>query len=133
MENNSVPVPPATLTKQQRDNLLLAIDRAEGFGACTYVKDGKPLCVIAQLAAIEGVPVELMCMWGNQSVYGIALPPALQAYDGFGFGAASFLRKVQRCWDLLPALNDPDFDIAERRKQKMRDLVEQAYAAGGAK
>jgi len=47
-----------SFTQDQIDKLNKAIDLAEEFGACLYTQDGKPCCVIAQLASLEGINVK---------------------------------------------------------------------------
>lgn len=56
------------LTKEQVEKLNKAIDLAEEPGGCRYAIDGKPCCVIGQLAVLEGVPVSEL-----DSAYGIEL------------------------------------------------------------
>lgn len=117
------------LTKKQRKNLNLAIDRARGPGACSYVIDDEPGCVIGQLAAIEGVSVNQLNTWGTQTVKYLCdkneLPEPLTRYPNV------LLRQVQKVWDRwynqltdnltnLPALTDAN--IAELRDQ-MHSIV----------
>ncbi len=57
------------MIKKRIKNLLLAIDRTEG-NACTYLYPDMttPCCVIAQLAMIEGVPIEDIRGWQKGSI-----------------------------------------------------------------
>lgn len=54
------------LPQDQKQKLHAAIDLAQGSGGCRYTMDGRPFCVIAQLAALEGVPVEQLQVWDCQ-------------------------------------------------------------------
>jgi hypothetical protein len=46
---------PQSLTADQMERLRLAAERAELPGACRYVVDRRPCCVVAQPAVLERV------------------------------------------------------------------------------
>lgn len=51
------------LTPAQVEKVARAIELAWAPGECKYQVDGAPCCVLGQLAALEGVPVETLRMW----------------------------------------------------------------------
>lgn len=85
------------LTEEQYNNVLKAIDLAKGPGACLYIDDDddSPMCVIAQLAKIEGD--DYLSLKGLGSTVTIAINgkkfPGLSKYDG------DFLNYLQTMWD----------------------------------
>jgi hypothetical protein len=57
------------LTAEQAEKLHAAVDRATGPGKCNYINKDAPACVIAQLGALHGVPVDTMNnWWGTVSI-----------------------------------------------------------------
>jgi hypothetical protein len=107
-----------------RSNLELAIDRAEGFGVCKYVSQGRPVCVIAQLGAIEGVSIEEMERW-NGSIIRSVYPkvPKFRKYN------KELLTELQVIWDDIrtwerPAQTKENISTA---RDAMRKLVQEYY------
>lgn len=88
------------LTPEQVQKLEQAIDLARDPGACRYVKDGAPCCVVAQLAVLEGIPVAVLKVWDGAEdgrparvdCIG-ALPEPLAAYPD------DLLLELQQDWD----------------------------------
>src|SRR5690606_23458401 len=89
------------LTDEQRENLLLAIERAKDSGACRYVKNGEPCCVIGQYAYLTGVPIETLEEWDRSGHAGSSLNVwFLISNGGYSPGlSADFLWAIQRVWD----------------------------------
>lgn len=96
------------LTPQQVSRVELAIERARRAGAPIYVDQHGPVCVIAQLGALEGIPVERMATW-TSSVTGLAKSaPELLAYpryllDKLQLGWSDPWRSEERCRERLRA------------------------------
>jgi hypothetical protein len=89
-----------TLTPKQIRNLHTAIERAEGFDKCKYTRGGQPRCVIGQLAALEGVPVEVMKKWDTytaantvEDIYNEDDAAPLRKYP------LTLLAELQTAWD----------------------------------
>lgn len=82
-----------------------AIDAAQGFGACQYVKDGQPQCVVAQFAVKCGLAVEEMRGWTE---YWFLIP------DNY--------KVPQRMLDISGRLQDLQ-NIWDKRKMKYFDEV----------
>lgn len=82
------------MTKRQIEKLREAIRLAEGPGECKYCNGG-PLCVIGQLAAIEGIGVVRMRTWGTSGIRDGATDfgRRLEAYP------PALLERLQRIWD----------------------------------
>lgn len=54
------------ITEELKKMLHESIDAAKGFGACRYVADGQPQCVVAQFASRCGVmPEDMLNKWGG--------------------------------------------------------------------
>ena len=49
--------------EELKNNLLQAVERATQPTECLYIVDGKPCCVIAQLAVLEGINVDTIAKW----------------------------------------------------------------------
>lgn len=104
------------LTDAQRLKLIFAIDKAEGHGLCTYFEDGKPTCVTAQLAVIEGTDVKIIKRW-TESICVVltksSTPQVLKEYP------PALLQYLQFIWD--------DKTIPHTKaREMMRELVEAA-------
>lgn len=95
------------LTKDQIKKLYAAINSAREPGGCKYVSDGVPCCVIAQLATLEGVPLETLERWnstedildGQDSItelYAKQQPATGMLNEKYGI---VFLRDLQDIWD----------------------------------
>jgi len=69
------------MKQKEVNNLRKAIDLAEKPSGCKYVVDGKPCCVIAQLAVLEGIPVEDISKWDRQNSCGIGVLPLTNGVD----------------------------------------------------
>lgn len=84
------------LTEEQYNNVLKAIELAKGPGACRYIDDDdSPMCVIAQLAKIEGDDYLSLKGFGCTVVAAINGKKfaGLSKYDG------DFLNYLQTMWD----------------------------------
>lgn len=102
-------------TEAQRANLLLAIDRAEGKGDCSY----RAGCVIAQLADIEdpsGATREALTSVTDEAGEDDCIPvqhcgvhPALAGYD------PKLLRCLQSEWD-----TDDGTEADARRRMRLK-------------
>jgi hypothetical protein len=109
-----------SLTPEQKEKCLKAVELAKFPGACRYVaEDGvTPLCVIAQLGVLEGVSLDAMTIWGRKAIWDVFAfgregHEVLASYD------ERFLTKLQKLWDTC------DADEADVVKRTMRHLVEQ--------
>jgi hypothetical protein len=84
------------LTPEQAHKLEQAIEWARFPAGCEYVgSDGEPACVIAQLAALEGVDALTLDAWDNTTLPGVSSlrPAELAAYP------IELLAKLQQAWD----------------------------------
>ena len=101
------------MTEEQIARLQTAIDKAENPGACCYVVNGRPSCVIAQLYILEGGSVDTLKEWGA-TVIGCVLnerhPAELAHYP------KGLLQNLQYLWDI-------GVDDAESRREAMRKEV----------
>ena len=113
----------ALITQEMMDRLLEAAERAEAPGACRYVRDGEPCCVIAQLGALEGATVEQMANAAGEvepyededgdTDHGIGSSLADVFLEDFGLSKAwpqAPLVAVQKQWDAAKGV-----DIEEAR------------------
>lgn len=110
------------ITLKQKENLLKAIDQAEGYGGCQYVTfDKRPCCVIAQLACLEGVSIKELDQWLGVNVEGILLSERLnnQALRPY---PKDLLLRIQTLWDCMGIWVDV-FD-SDSAKHAMREVVE---------
>lgn len=114
------------ISKEIQKNLLLeAIEKAQGRGKCEYFSDGKPRCVIGQLASLNGTTKEELYEWDflrghegsiNSSVKTVLTliePESLQPFD------SGLLISLQVCWDT--------YESDESAKAAMVSLVEAHY------
>ncbi len=109
------------LTKEQENNVLLAIDSAEEAGTCEYVINGQPCCVIAQLAVIEGVTTDTMESWrhsgGDGDPKSMIVGDVLDSFDTpLDEYPRALLVSIQAVWDT----NYCEIDARE----KMRDRLD---------
>lgn len=100
------------LTETQKDILHRAIDLAKGYGECEYTMDGKPCCVIGQLAFLTGCSINKMGEWSGQTVDNEDVP------NFIGINKY-FLKQIQRIWDGTGERMDP-----ERARDKMHNMVD---------
>lgn len=105
------------LTEEQIARLQTAIDKAETPGACRYVVDGRPSCVIAQLYILEGGSVDTLEEWGA-TVIGCVLDEWHPAE--FAHYPKGLLQNLQYLWDT-------GMDDAECRREVMRKEVKDFY------
>jgi hypothetical protein len=87
----------------QIENIKKAIELAKQNGhqgECRYVTDGKPDCVVAQLATIEGVSIEDLAKWEKKNVLAAAMfnKPGANSLREKGYNT-EFLLLLQRIWD----------------------------------
>lgn len=87
-----------TVTPEQREKIELAIAKAKGPGACSYVAG----CVAGQLARIEGVSKERLEAWDERrdsnaisALIEEGVVPELARYD------IVLIRLLQRTWDRI--------------------------------
>lgn len=84
------------LTEQQYNNVLKAIELAKGPGSCKYfADDDTPMCVIAQLAKIEGD--DYLSLKGLGCTVRIAING--KKFTGLSKYDIDFLYDLQRNWD----------------------------------
>lgn len=109
----------------KKDKLYLAIKRAKGHGKCCYEINGEPCCIIGHLAIIEGLSINTLKKWDNESATSFS---AVSANNKRGtktlsnkYGS-SFLCRLQLMWDLVG-------DSTAESRKKMRKLVEKEYGA----
>ncbi len=110
------------LTQDQAEKLRKAISQAQKFGGCKYVSEDKPCCVIAQLATLEGVPLEKLREWdeaNSQSVLAIQ-PEELASYS------FSRLSQIQNFWDGIGTVNEPMETRIDHARELMLAVVEEA-------
>lgn len=82
------------LTEQQVQRLTYAIDNASGHGSLQYIVDGKPACVVAHLAAVEGVADSVMKRWDDSAFVVLSKPNSpLKSYP------IALLQYLQFLWD----------------------------------
>ena len=109
------------LTVEQREKLMKAIDLAEGPGECTYVRDGRPCCVVAQLGAMEGIPLDTMAEWDRGGTrVGLILyaeKPGAQELRPYG---RELLGAIQELWD---GADETDITPEPEKRAKMREIV----------
>jgi hypothetical protein len=125
-----------SLTPEQKDKLLLAIERAEGQSECQYYSNddrSKPMCVVGQLIEIEkpGFGLELRSAANKQGVYLLSdyHPEVEQILFPYGF---RLLSELQSLWD-NPAIVDDLGDIVhtmseDEAKTAMFYLVERGLS-----
>lgn len=90
-----------------KTNLYKALELATMAGACLYVHNGKPCCIIAQLYVLEGGKVEDMLSVKNKlgewsavkHVYEDLAPPQLTKYP------KNLLITMQARWDAAELTN----------------------------
>lgn len=111
-----------TLTNEQIKTLHKAIDLAVLPGGCQYVTNDAPSCVIAQLATLEGAPLEILKMWnvsargGDSKKIGSLIndgdPTARRLGNKYG---DQLLIDLQEIWDSF----DDKVILRERMRQKV--------------
>ncbi len=94
------------LTEDQKAKLYKAIDAADGYATCAYLgfRSSGPRCVIAQLAALEGITCDRMHAWGASTVDKLpggsvpfnVIPDPLPELTPYGL---PLLRALQVIWD----------------------------------
>lgn len=106
------------ITAEQKEKLYRAIELARNAGGCEYVYKGKPCCVIAQLASIEGITIDNMKEWGSKAIASIwfsgmiSIRPLL-VYPSY------VLTLIQSAWD------DTHNSFAEEtRRANMKAIVD---------
>jgi len=106
----------------RKEKLLKAIDLAQGPGKCLYVVDGKPCCVVGQLAILEGVAIDFFeqrnkmgCRYNELSI-----GPFTELTSELDYNEC-MLQKLQSIWD---GAGEED---VEKYKQQMRDVVNEYF------
>lgn len=122
-----------SLTPEQKAELRLAIEKAEGPGRCSYVNADKtgPQCVIGQLLALRGVDTQTLCTikgtiggllnykddledpW-HTTTGSVEVQAALAGFD------VGLLRELQNEWDCSRLSSE------DAARQRMLALVEAA-------
>jgi hypothetical protein len=119
----------AIITRKQMDLLLEAAERAKMPGACRYVYEGEPCCVIAQLGALHGASIEKMGEYeyvdddetGNVSSEPFDICPEEDFALGEWREHVSSLRAVQSEWDKqFESVNEARAALRERISQKFQ-------------
>lgn len=121
------------LTQELKDKLLLAIERAEEPGACKYFdSDGKPLCVVGQLIAIEQPDFVIRSNYNTQGVpiLSDAHPKLRSIFSQYGM---MLLNDIQNIWDAPQERDEYDEVIYTRSEAELKKLmiqkVEEAFLA----
>lgn len=83
------------LTKECADNLHLAIDRAKGYGKCTYTGG----CVIAQLFLIEGFDDAYINTIEGHGVVSVLMQDYVEIRSKMARYGSDLLRQMQVFWD----------------------------------
>jgi hypothetical protein len=91
------------ISRKQMDRLLEAATLAREPGACRYVKDEQPCCVIAQLAVLHGAEISQIAKYdhhqGDELPAGLGVDSVdLRDFKLEGWDRAS-LREIQAVWD----------------------------------
>ena len=103
------------MSDERKANLRRAIRNARGPAQCMYVFNGKPWCVIGQLASLEGVTVESLSEWVG-FIELIDDSAAKSLLDRYG---TDLLSNLQGIWD-------DDDETAATKRFEMRELVNEA-------
>lgn len=101
----------------QIDKLNKAIDLAEEFGACIYTQDGKPCCVIAQLAALEGIDVKRL----DVNLKSIDAYLRTERFKELDVYPREFLVGLQNIWD-----SKQIYKTADNARAAMRQFFKEA-------
>lgn len=113
------------LSDEQKEKLYQAIDAARGPGACDYVEGGKPCCVIAQLAHLEGVSIEDMAStWGVSQVQHISERPYVRGVEFIIKYPVKLLTELQTIWDTCKQVTSED-DAREGMKEKVKNFSDE--------
>ena len=93
------------------ENVRKACELAKLPGGCTYVADGKPACVIGQLAVLEGCTVEQLSDFeqDNLNVAVLFLLDEEPFKTKLAKYNSSFLDMLQMEWDSDPRLTNEKF------------------------
>lgn len=97
------------LTAEQTIRLRQAIDRAMVPGGCQYIKrnhrapaNSVPICVIGQLASLEGIPNQVIYGWMG-TIDTILCEPMRYSAQNLTLYPRHLLVRLQQCWDGLNA------------------------------
>jgi hypothetical protein len=104
------------ISEETKKQLHQAIDLAQGYGACKYVHEDKPMCVVAQFAHLSGTSVAEMKDWGMRIFTGVAMEKPVSAYLKDNL---SILTSLQFCWD-------GGFPSPESAREEMHRIVDAA-------
>jgi hypothetical protein len=105
------------LTQTQVEKLKQAVANAQGQGQCAYVIDGKPGCVIGQLAVLEGVSAESLQQWPSSKIWAL-----LKLDGGESAPQCSVLKEYPAT--LLQGLQDEwDDKFFERSEEQVREAM----------
>ena len=103
------------LTKAQIEKINKAIELAQEPGACKYMVDGKPCCVIGQLAALEGVPAVVL----DRTEFTVSALIKRNQLPEFASYPREFLYLLQRKWDCSKSI---PIENARAEMHKFLDL-----------
>lgn len=103
----------------ERERLLKAIELAEGYGEGSYVRCGRPWCVIGQLYALDGGDIDEMYDWAGKSVCHHIISTKLKY-------SANCLIEIQDIWDRKGGRFG---EVPDQAKAKMVEVVDRYYPA----
>jgi hypothetical protein len=89
------------MDNKYKEDLLKAIELAQNPGKCEYFVDGKPMCVMGQLAAINGAKEKDFLFVKEQCIENILLcdNAAKQYFENYPDGLLSSLQVNWDCTD----------------------------------
>lgn len=105
------------ISEETKKQLHQAIDLAQGYGACKYVHEDKPMCVVAQFAHLSGTSVAEMKSWNNTIFSGVVRGWAVNLYLASN---TQILNKLQVYWD------GDGINNAESARKEMHRIVDAA-------
>jgi hypothetical protein len=88
------------MTQLQITRLRLAVQKARAPGGCKYLnRSDEPVCVIAQLAALEGIPADTMQGWRGHVVGSLLRDLTRFGASPLGSYPNELLQDLQAAWD----------------------------------
>lgn len=100
------------VTKEQKEKLLKAASLAKGPGGCSYSNyKQEPICVIAQLAVMEGVDPKVFAEWDSFGSFNNVKENGLPENDKLNAYEMKLLLHVQDFWDTML----PKYTLEEAR------------------
>ncbi len=127
------------LTEKQKQELHKAIEKAKQPGACRYASEAvaSPLCVVGQLAHMQGVSVETLRKWDKHIGVKVQGPgiselveaamPGTEKLEGF---PVDLLERLQSKWDYgVTQIHGHDKEDSEKVLREMMHAAVDSYAA----